>query len=129
MAKPWVPHVIQQGEHVRKLAYRYGVSAETVWGHEKNQQLTKLRKNMDLLSPGDVLHLPAEPMPPLRLDNGTQNKFKAKVPKIHVKVHLEIPGRKVAGEKFEVHGVSANGEPISGTVGADGDVAFDVRVL
>lgn len=129
MAKPWVPHVVHQGEHVRKLAYRYGVSAEAVWKHEKNQELARVRKNMDLLCPGDVLHLPSEPLPALSLDVGTANKFKAKVPTIQVKLRLDSPTRSLAGEPFEVHGVSSGGAPLSGAVGEGGEVEFEVPVL
>ncbi|AUX25621.1 uncharacterized protein SOCEGT47_061700 [Sorangium cellulosum] len=129
MAKPWVPYVIQQGDHLRKLAFRAGIDAETLWRHEKNQELSSRRKNMDLLLPGDVLHVPAEPAPALDLHVGTMNRYKAKVPAMHVKLKLESAMRSLAGQRFEVHGVSEGAEPIGGTTTAEGEAAFDVPVL
>lgn len=129
MAKPWVPYVIQQGDHLRKLAFRVGIDAETLWRHEKNQELCKRRKNMDLLHPGDVLHVPGEPAPALELSVGTVNRYKAKVPTVHVKLKLESAVRSLAGQRFEVHGVSEGAEPLRGTTTAEGEAAFDVPVL
>ncbi|WP_437956184.1 peptidoglycan-binding domain-containing protein [Sorangium sp. So ce119] len=129
MAKPWVPYVIQQGDHLRKLAFRFGMEAETLWRHEKNQALSQRRKNMDLLHPGDVLHVPAEPAPALELSAGTMNRYKARVPTIPVKLQLESAVRSLAGQRFEVHGVGEGVEPICGTTTAEGEAAFDVPVL
>ncbi|WP_437672889.1 peptidoglycan-binding protein [Sorangium sp. So ce131] len=129
MAKPWVPHVIQQGDHIRKLAFRYGIDAETLWKHERNQEISGRRKNMDLLLPGDVLHVPAEPAPALDIAAGTMNRYKAKVPTVHVKLHLESAMRSLGGQRFEVHGVNEGGEPALGTTTAEGEAAFDVPVL
>ncbi|KYF50522.1 hypothetical protein BE08_02365 [Sorangium cellulosum] len=129
MAKPWVPYVIQQGEHLRKLAFRFGMDAETLWRHEKNQELARRRKNMDLLHPGDVLHVPAEPAPALDISAGTMNRYRARVPAVPVKIQLESAVRSLAGQRFEVHGIGEGVEPIRGTTTAEGEAAFDVPVL
>ncbi|WP_437731960.1 peptidoglycan-binding protein [Sorangium sp. So ce1335] len=129
MAKPWVPYVIQQGEHLRKLAFRFGMDAETLWRHDKNQELASRRKNMDLLHPGDVLHVPAEPAPALDISAGTMNRYKARVPTVPVKIQLESAVRSLAGQRFEVHGIGEGAEPIRGTTTAEGEASFEVPVL
>lgn len=128
MAKPWVPYVVQQGDHLKKLAFKYGVSADDLWGNAKNKDLAARRKTGDHLCPGDVLFVPAEPAPALPLFVGTRNKFKAKVPTTPIKMHLDSK-RPIAGKKFEVFGATAGDEPIQGTVGGDGAIEFDAPVL
>jgi hypothetical protein len=127
MGKPWVPHVVQQGEHLRGIAFRRGVTPDTIWSHPKNEALTKQRKNRDMLCPGDLLFVPGEPPEPLALSVGTVNAYQATVPKTPVKVHFDPKASEVANKPFEVHG--AGGEkPLTGTVSGDGAVEFDVPV-
>jgi hypothetical protein len=127
MAKAWVPHVVQQGEHLRGIAFRCGVTPDAIWSHAKNDALTKQRKNRDMLCPGDLLFVPGEPPEPLTLSVGTVNAYKATVPKTPVKLHFDPKGSPVANKAFEVHG--AGGEkPITGTVSGDGAVEFEVPV-
>jgi hypothetical protein len=127
MPKPWVPHVVQQGEHLRGIAFRRSVTPDAIWSHPKNEALTKLRKNRDMLCPGDLLFVPGEPSEPLALAVGTVNAYRATVPKTPVKLHFDPKGSPIANKPFEVHG--AGGEkPLTGTVSGDGQVAFDVPV-
>ncbi len=127
MGKPWVPHVVQQGDHLRKLAFLRGVSAEAVWQHETNRDLAARRKNSDTLCPGDVIHLPAEPPTTLDLRAKTRNRYRAKVPTVPLHLHLDTKGAPVTGQRYEVHGIGA-GDPIIGTVPANGEIRVDVPV-
>jgi hypothetical protein len=52
-------HVVQQGEHLSQLAEQYGFrDYETIWNHPKNAKLKQLRDSPNVLSPGDVVHVP-----------------------------------------------------------------------
>src|SRR4051812_28766459 len=104
MSKPWVPVVVQQGDHLGKLAFRHGADAETVWKHDKNKELAARRKNPDMLCPGDVLYLPTEPAPPLHLAPGAANRYRARIPTVPVSIRLATKRRSVANQPFEVHG-------------------------
>ena len=127
MPKPWVPHVVQQGDHVRKLAFRCGLDPETVWKHEKNAALADKRKNMDLLHPGDILHLPPEPPPPVDVTAGSKNRYKAKAPRVNLKLKVAVTGKDLGNKPFEVHGCGG-GEPLKGTTLADGEISVDLPV-
>ena len=50
--------VIRQGESVALLAERYGFSAHTIWDHPANAELRALREHMNVLMPGDIVHVP-----------------------------------------------------------------------
>ena len=52
-------HTIQQGETTSSLAQKYGLFWETIWDHPENEQLRNLRKNHNVLFPGDKIFIPA----------------------------------------------------------------------
>ena len=49
---------VAQGDTVVGLAFRYGLLPDTIWNHPANLGLKKLRKDMNVLMPGDVLEIP-----------------------------------------------------------------------
>lgn len=52
-------HVVSDGEYLVALAAKYGFqSYETIWNHPKNAALKALRKNPNVLLPGDVVFIP-----------------------------------------------------------------------
>jgi hypothetical protein len=126
VAKDWVPYVVQQGDHAIKVAFRFGLSKDALWANPKNAALGEQRKKGDLLYPGDVLYVPAEPPEPLPLTSGGPNKYSAVVPTVPLKLELGSPSRSLGGQPFEVHG--AEGEPIRGTTTGTGHVEVEVPV-
>jgi N-acetylmuramoyl-L-alanine amidase len=126
MDKPWVPYVVQQGDHLDGLAFRFGTDPDTLWSNPNNKDLAATRKNRDTLAPGDVLYVPGKPAPSLQLHAGIKNTFTARVPKVPIKLRVQSD-REVKGKKFEVHGAGGQ-KPLEGTVSSEGDVSFDVPV-
>lgn len=52
-------HAVKQGEHVSGIAAVYGFSSyRSIWNHPENENLKKLRKNPNVLYPGDSLYIP-----------------------------------------------------------------------
>lgn len=52
-------HTVVQGDHIAKLAHQYGFTDwKTIWNHGGNSQLRSLRKNPNVLYPGDIVHIP-----------------------------------------------------------------------
>lgn len=128
MAKDWVPHVVGPGEHLHGIAFKVGSDPDTLWKAPQNAALAAKRPNREMLCVGDVLYVPAEPPDPLPLTVGSTNSYSAVVPKTHVALRFAAdPIDRVANKPFEVHG-AGGAKPITGTVGADGSVEFDVPV-
>jgi Putative peptidoglycan binding domain len=118
-----VPYVVRQGDHLTRLAYKRGFSAEDVWNHPQNADLNAIRKDMDILCPGDVLYIPPEKPPKFQsVMVNAVNRFVASPPKITVTAVLQGPDGPYAGEPYEADGA----EPAEGTTGADGKVSFTV---
>lgn len=51
-------HTIRQGECIESLADRYGFFPDTLWKHADNSELRDLRKDQNILQPGDVVVIP-----------------------------------------------------------------------
>lgn len=52
-------HQVVQGEHLSMIAEKYGFSSyRTLWNHPQNAALKKLRKNPNILFPGDSIFIP-----------------------------------------------------------------------
>jgi hypothetical protein len=78
------PYVIQQGDHLAKLAYKFGFNADTVWKDPKNAQLRRqgqLSPDPNILNPTDMLYIPdSKPLTTHSLTLGTTNVFVADAP-------------------------------------------------
>jgi LysM repeat protein len=52
-------HTVKQGEHLSQIAQQYGFrDFHVIWDDAANAQLKSLRKNPNVLFPGDVLQIP-----------------------------------------------------------------------
>jgi hypothetical protein len=51
-------HIVRKGECIDSIAKRYGYFADTLWNHSDNQRLRELRKDQNILWPGDVVIIP-----------------------------------------------------------------------
>lgn len=119
-----VPYVVKQGDYLAKLAFHMGFDADEVWGDPSNAELRELRKNPNVLCPGDILHVPElRTRPKLPLGAGADNHFACDVPKVEVRLLLRFGGKPAAGERFVVKGLA---EPIEDRAGPDGLVRFEV---
>lgn len=71
------PYVVREGDTLSALAYPRSVDPSKVWNAPENASLKASRCNMDLLHPGDIVHLPA-PSPVFRAAAvGSVNVFTA----------------------------------------------------
>lgn len=53
-----IEHVVQQGECLLSIAEQYGFLWEKLWNHADNEALKDLRKDPNVLLPGDVVFVP-----------------------------------------------------------------------
>jgi putative peptidoglycan binding protein len=52
-------HIVEQGEHLSQIAKAYGFpDYKILWDHPENADLKKLRKNPNILFPGDEVFIP-----------------------------------------------------------------------
>jgi hypothetical protein len=121
----WVPHVVQGGEYLDKIAHRLGFPGELLWRAARNAELRQQRPNPNLLAGGDVLWVPKEKARGEEpVDVGSENRYERRVPRVKVVVWLHRrDGSPLAGEPCEVRGLG-----IQVTSGADGKVEVELPI-
>jgi N-acetylmuramoyl-L-alanine amidase len=91
-------HSVKQGESIKSIAYNNGFYWETIWDHPANKKIKEIRKNADLLNPGDIVIIPEKKIKKAELKVNSMNR-------IVVKGH---------SEKFRVQFVDDEDKPRSG---------------
>lgn len=79
---------VQEGDCVNSIAFERGLYWEAVWNHGNNAQLKQLRKNPNILKPGDTLHVPDLTLEEQSRATNKRHKFKLKG--VPVKLRLRI---------------------------------------
>ncbi|MFT3769479.1 MAG: peptidoglycan-binding domain-containing protein [Minicystis sp.] len=117
------PYVVRQGDYLTKLAFVHGFDVEEVWNDPKNGEIRGLRKDHNILAPGDVVYLPVKEKEGLPIQKGVTNRYVAKVPKVPVKVRFRSGSERLANAKFTIEGEAT---PNTGTT--DGDAQLELSV-
>ncbi|MBK6514936.1 MAG: hypothetical protein IPG04_12620 [Polyangiaceae bacterium] len=129
MSQRFEPIIVRQGDHVAKLAFLRGADPEEVWNHPSNSDLRAKRPSMDVLYPGDVLHLPRPKPTALAFQQGDTHRFVARVPKRAVKLLLSSSEGPYANEPYEVVGAQLKAAPnASGVTGPQGEVTLQLPI-
>jgi len=120
------PYVIRQGDFLSKLAVRFGFDATDVWNDQKNDHLRQVRKNPNILHPGDILYIPTKPTPSgLELVAGTLNNYTAEVPRTEVKLMLRAGKKRFLSQPCTVEGMKPE-EPLK--TDGEGNLTLSVPV-
>jgi hypothetical protein len=80
-------YTIKQGDHVSKLAKQFGFADfATIWDDPNNAALKQLRKNPNVLNPGDQLFIPDKQLKKVGRQTGATHRFKARVVPLMLRV-------------------------------------------
>ena len=53
-----IEYAVGQGECIDSIAFEHGFFVDTIWDYSKNSELKKLRKDPNILQPGDIVIIP-----------------------------------------------------------------------
>jgi N-acetylmuramoyl-L-alanine amidase len=124
MAKPYMPYVIKNGEHLEQVAMRLGFDCKAVWHHHKNREIREKRKGkFNLLCAGDLVFVPKPSHDGLQFAAHTVNRFVAKVPKTTIDMHFGDSDGPFANERYVF---SIEGTEAEGTTDGDGKATFSL---
>jgi hypothetical protein len=105
-------HLITQGDCVSSIAYENGFFWKTLWGHPGNAELKRLRKDPNVLLPGDTLFVPNKQARTEARNTEARHTFvRIGVPE-YLRIALaDAEGKPRAGLKFalEVEGQTTTG--------------------
>jgi N-acetylmuramoyl-L-alanine amidase len=119
-------HIVKQGEHLVGIARQFGFSSfKTIFDHPENAELKKLRKNPNILFPGDRLFIPE--LLTKEVDRSTEKKhrFVRSVDSVQIRVRLlDLNGQPLKGTCFvKTSGdavlMSESGDIFEGPIGSD----------
>ena len=125
MSQDMRPYVVRQGDYLVKLAFVHGFDAEEVWNDPKNEEIRGRRADHNILAPGDIIYLPVKEKEALPIVKGTTNKYKAKVPKVSVKLRFLDGAGVLAQQAYTIEGAAS---PDQGTSDEDGQIELTVPV-
>jgi N-acetylmuramoyl-L-alanine amidase len=118
-------HVIEQGECLSSVAAANGFDWKTLWEHPSNADLKKLRKDPNILYPGDVVFIPERNLRKVPCSTGMSHRFVVKggIEKVRIRLldELDRPRKQLA------YALSVDGEERTGTTNDDGEVVESIR--
>jgi hypothetical protein len=71
-------HEVRQGECLSSIGKSYGLFWQTLWDHPNNARLKALRKDPNVLLPGDVLYIPERREKELAKASDARHRFRVK---------------------------------------------------
>lgn len=83
-----IDHAVAPGECMLTIAEDYGFYWETLWDHAANAQLKQLRKDPNVLEPGDVVKIPIGELREADKSDGAKHRFKKKSNKAKVRIQV-----------------------------------------
>jgi hypothetical protein len=98
-------HTVEQGEHLSRIAKRYGFSDyRTIWDHPQNAALKQKRQNPNVLNPGDRLHIPDKEVREESRSTDQKHRFQVKSHRLTLRLVLEdIYEKPIANAPCELH--------------------------
>ena len=83
-------HIVQQGEHLSRIAAEYGFADyRTIWLHPNNADLKNTRQNPNVLFPRDVLFIPDREQRSESSSTNKRHEFRLKGSALKLRLALE----------------------------------------
>ena len=112
-----VKHRIEAGESVIGVSERLGFFAETIWQHPENAGLRDTREDMNILMPGDILHIPDKAPKEIEKPTGQRHVFRRKGIPALFRLQLFWGEEPRARQKYKL---TVEGKTVYGTTNSEG---------
>lgn len=93
-------HQVKQGDCISSIAEENGFFWETLWNHPQNEQLKELRKDPNILFPGDSVYVPDIREKEVSEPTNQVHKFRIKNAPAKFKVRILRDAEPRSGEQF-----------------------------
>ena len=122
---PW--HVVKQGEHLWRIALKYGFcDHQAIFDHPNNQSLKDNKRDPHLLMPGDRIFVPEVAPKTVPAATGQLHRFVLKSPRIKLRMVLhDEDGNPLAAKPFKL---LIGGKTIEDTTNGDGLLEVPIPV-
>jgi len=118
-----VKHRVKLGDCMESIAYQYGFTCQSLWSLTDNAQLKKLRKNPNLLFPGDIVVIPPLEIRQIEVSMNSQHLFKRKGLPNKINIQLLDNGTPFKNEDYKL---LVDEQMFSGTTDVNGEIKLSV---
>ncbi len=131
---------VQDGDCISSIAYTFGFLPDTIWNLPENSDLKLLRKDPNVLMPGDTVHIPDLTVQdfPRPTDHGVPEKLCLRLldinqkPRVNLAYTLVVDGRRkkgtTDGEGKLTESIAPNAKEGKILVGADGSEVIRLQL-
>jgi hypothetical protein len=122
-------HEVAQGDCLSSIAYEHGFLPESLWDAPENAGLKEGGRDMNVLRPGDVVHLPARRKKTIPVQTGNRYRLRRKgVPAILRVRFVDFTGEPMANEPYLLQ-LAAAGSPLPDRTGLTDAQGFVVSPI
>ena len=114
---------IKRGDCIDQIAEQQGLLPNTIWDHPNNQALKNLRKNKNILYPGDKLFIPDKVIKSATVAGGAKHKFKRKAVPAKFKLQMKKNDKPRANLAYTL---SIDNTTFEGTTDGDGWIEHSI---
>ena len=97
-----IEHTVSQGECLSSISAQYGFTWQTIWNHALNAELKQLRKDPNVLFPGDVLKIPDRALKQAARATDARHRFQKKGTPAKLKIRLLLNDKPRAGRRYRL---------------------------
>lgn len=109
---------VKQGDCIASIASEHGFFPGTLWNHPENRPLKRLRKDPNILLPGDVVHVPDKERKEISAATGARHRFRRKgVPEM---LRIVLQDQQDESRADVAYVLTIDGVHHEGITGADG---------
>jgi len=117
-------HKVRQGECLSSIADENGFFWQTIWDHPDNESLKELRKDPNILQPGDTVAIPDKRLKEISEQTSQVYKYRVKNTPAKFRVRLLRDANPRSGEKYVL---TVDGVEIKrGSVPSDGNIEMPI---
>ncbi|MGB9698785.1 MAG: LysM peptidoglycan-binding domain-containing protein [Thermodesulfobacteriota bacterium] len=116
-------YVVKQGDCLSSIGKKYDIYWEKIWNHPKNAQLKELRKDPNVLYPGDNLFIPDKEEKEESIATGLKHRFRRKGVPEKLELVLCLEGEPRRNEDYELE---IDGKLTKGTTDSEGKVSIPI---
>jgi hypothetical protein len=93
-------YVVKQGDCIESIAFERGLFWKSVWDHQQNAELKRVRRNPNYLLPGDKVYVPDKQLKDEPCVTEKKHRFKRKGVPSKIHIIIERDGRPLANVPY-----------------------------
>jgi hypothetical protein len=116
-------YTVKQGDCISSIAEQHGFTPDKIWDHPENTNLKKIRKDQNILFPGDIVFVPEKKEKEESGGTEQRHRFRRKGVPEKLRIILQVEGEPRANAEYII---DIDGEQSRGTTDDKGCVSISI---